>query len=99
MVEDGADLYIGDVWLRWKGVFWDVLVCSVMVAFGVNVVQRVQHVVQHHRKHLWQVLYHRTAILLDIAILALQAFSKSVGINCVATLWLACYRSMWDTYT
>ena len=73
------------LWLRWKGVFWDVLVCSVMVAFGVNVVQRVQHVMQHNRQHLWQVLYHRTAILLDTAILALQALSKSVGINCVAT--------------
>ncbi len=73
------------LWLRWKGVFWDVLVCSVMVGFGVNVVRRVQHVVQHHRKHLWQVLYHRTAILLDTAILALQAFSKSVGTNCIAT--------------
>lgn len=67
------------LWLRWKGVFWDVLVWCVMVAFGVNVVQRVRHVVQHNCKHLWQVLYHRTAILLDTAILVLQAFSKLVG--------------------
>ncbi len=87
------------MWRRWTGIFWDVLVCSVMVAFGVNVVQRVRHVLQHHRKHLWQALYHRTAILLDTAILALQAISKSVGTKCFATLWLACSRSMWDTCT
>lgn len=73
------------LWLRWKGVLWDVLVCSVMVAFGVNVVPRLRHVMQQQRKHLWPVLYHRTAILLDTAILALQASSKSVPTNCIAT--------------
>ena len=61
---------------RWKGVIPDVLVLLVMVVFGVNVVQRVRHVTHVDHRHLWQILYERTGLLLDLVILALQALSK-----------------------
>ncbi len=47
-----------------------------MVIFGVNVVQRVRHVTHKDHRHLWRILYERTGLLLDVAILALQAVSK-----------------------
>ena len=47
-----------------------------MVVFGVNVVQRVRHVMHRDHRHLWQILYERTGLLLDVVILALQALSK-----------------------
>ena len=61
---------------RWKGILPDVLILLVMVGFGVNVVQRVRQVTHRDHRHLWQILYERTGLLLDVVILALQALSK-----------------------
>ena len=52
------------------------LVLLVMVVFGVNMVQRVRQVMHRDHRHLWQILYERTGLLLDVVILALQALSK-----------------------
>ena len=47
-----------------------------MTVFGANVVQRLRHVTHRDHRHLWHILYERTGLLLDVAILALQALSK-----------------------
>ena len=44
-----------------------------MVAFGANVALRLRYIMQ---KDLWHITYQRNAILLDLAILALQAISE-----------------------
>jgi len=62
--------------IRWKSIFPDVLVLLVITVFGANVVQRVRHVTHKDHRHLWQILYELTGLLLDVAILALQALSK-----------------------
>ena len=58
---------------RWTGICWDALVFLVMVAFGANVALRLRYIMH---KDLWHITYQRNAILLDLAILALQAFSE-----------------------
>ena len=59
---------------RWQGICWDALVCLVMLAFGANVVMRLRHSLH---SNLWRTVYLRSALLLDSAILLLQAASKS----------------------
>ena len=61
---------------RWKGILRDTLVLLVTVVFGVNLAQRIRHVAHEDHRHLWLVVYERTGLLLDVGILALQAFSK-----------------------
>ena len=68
--------------------FPDALVCLVMAVFGMNVVQRVHHVTQEDHRHLWRILYERTGLLLDVAILALQAISM-LNTACVLTPYVA----------
>ena len=58
---------------RWSGICWDALVFCVMVVFGANVALRLRHILH---KDLWHITYQRNAILLDLAILTLQAFSE-----------------------
>ena len=48
----------------------------VMAVFGVNVVQRIRQVTHKDHRHVWQILYERTGLLLDVAILILQISSK-----------------------
>ena len=48
----------------------------VMAVFGVNVVQRIRQVTHKDHRHLWQILYERTGLLLDVAIFVLQVSSK-----------------------
>ena len=48
----------------------------VMAVFGVNVVQRIRQVTHVDHRHLWQILYERNGLLLDVAILVLQVSSK-----------------------
>lgn len=62
--------------LRWNGILRDALVAFVVVAFALNVMQRVQHVIHRNGRHTWHSLYDRTALVLDIATLALQAVSE-----------------------
>ena len=59
--------------LRWNGICWDALVCFVIAVFGANVVVRLRHALH---TDLWNITYHRNALVLDTAILALQASSK-----------------------
>lgn len=54
----------------------DVMVLCVIVAFGISVAQRVHHVTSHDSGSLLRSIYERTGLLLDIAILGLQAFCK-----------------------
>lgn len=61
---------------RWSGICWDALVFLVVVVFGANVALRLRYITH---KDLWHITYQRNAILLDLAILALQAFSKSLS--------------------
>lgn len=61
---------------RWRAIIPDVLVMLVMAVFGVNVVQRIRQVTHKDHRHLWQILYERTGLLLDAAILVLQVSSK-----------------------
>ena len=57
---------------RWKGLIPDALV----MMFGANVAQRVRHIANRRNRHLWKMLYEKTGLLLDVAIVALMAFSK-----------------------
>ena len=61
---------------RWKGIFPDALVFAVMVVFAVNVALRVRQITHKHNRHLWRLLYEKTGLLLDVFMVALQAFSK-----------------------
>ena len=56
-----------------------------MVAFGANVALRLRYIM---RKKLWRVTYQRNAILLDAAILTLQAISKLLSATCFQTCFL-----------
>jgi hypothetical protein len=61
---------------RWKGIFPDALVFSVMAVFAANVALRVRQITHKHNRHLWRLLYEKTGLLLDVFIVALQASSK-----------------------
>ena len=74
------------MYLRWRGIFPDVLVFFVMGSFGVNVVQRLRHVTHKDHRHLWQILYERSGLLLDVVILLLQTLSKLAFCFCCAVL-------------
>ncbi|DBA75406.1 TPA: hypothetical protein ACH3X1_010669 [Trebouxia sp. C0004] len=63
---------------RWRAIIPDVLVMLVIAVFGVNVVQRIRQVTHKDHRHLWQILYERTGLLLDVAILVLQVSSVLV---------------------
>ena len=49
-----------------------------MVAFGANMALRLRYIMH---KNLWRITYQRNAILLDAAILTLQAFSKLLSVH------------------
>lgn len=57
----------------------DVLVLCVIVVFGVNVGQRVWHVIRQDPHSGLRSIYHRTGLLLDIIILGLQAFGRALA--------------------
>ena len=61
---------------RWKGIFPDALVFSVMVVFATNVALRVRQITHKHNRHLLRLLYEKTGLMLDVSIVALQASSK-----------------------
>lgn len=61
---------------RWKGMIPDVLVLCVVTMFGMNVVQRVWHVVQHSPESALRGIYQRTGLLLNVIILCLQALCE-----------------------
>ena len=67
-----ATALISHDFCRWKGLIPDALVLLVMVMFGANVAQRVRHIANRRNRHLWKMLYEK----LDVAIVALMAFSK-----------------------
>lgn len=54
----------------------DMMVLCVIIMFGVNVVQRIYHVVRHDPRRFLRSIYERSGLLLDIAILGLQALCK-----------------------
>ena len=64
----------------------DVLVLLVVAVFGANVLQRVQQVTYKDHRHLWQTLYERTGLLLNLAILALQAFGECAHKLCAGQI-------------
>lgn len=53
------------------------LVLLVMVAFFATVIQRVRHIANKQNRHLWRLLYEKTGLLLDIAIVGLHGTSES----------------------
>ena len=55
----------------------DVMVLCVMVAFGLNVAQRVHHVIRHDHGSLLRSIYKKTGLLLDTLILGLQGVCES----------------------
>ena len=54
----------------------DMMVLCVIVMFGVNVVQRIYHVVRHDPGRFLRSIYERSGLLLDTIILGLQILSK-----------------------
>ncbi|KAL0034115.1 hypothetical protein WJX79_009686 [Trebouxia sp. C0005] len=73
--------YSSYAYSRWRAIIPDVLVMLVMAVFGVNVVQRIRQVTHKDHRHLWQILYERTGLLLDAAILVLQVSSVLVFVT------------------
>ncbi|KAL0034091.1 hypothetical protein WJX79_008239 [Trebouxia sp. C0005] len=66
---------------RWKGIFPDALVLSVMAVFATNVALRVRQITHKHNRHLWRLLYEKTGLLLDVFIVALQASSMLIFVT------------------
>ena len=54
----------------------DMMVLCVIVMFGVNVLQRIYHVVRHDPGRFLRSIYERSGLLLDTIILGLQILSK-----------------------
>lgn len=60
----------------------DALVLCVIVVFGVSVAGRVHYIIRHDHGSLLRSIYERTGLLLDLVILGLQAFCKSLFCKC-----------------
>lgn len=54
----------------------DAMVLCVIVVFGVSVAHRMHYIIRHDRGSLWRSIYERTGLLLDLVMLALQAFCE-----------------------
>ena len=56
----------------------DAMVLCVIAMFGVSVVQRVHYIIRHDHGSLLRSIYEKTGLFLDLIILGLQAFCKTL---------------------